>query len=194
MSARNYSQTLSAGQVIKLPAGRYFYVRTASGVLDIATEGATGAPVEFLGVGAGSKFGPVPESDRWTLLRVYSASAQAIEIIISDDGLFDVASAVTVNGSVTTAEAPSVALASPAAVVVGTGTASSIAANLARRRISISALDTNTGNLFVQAAGAGAGRGVLLPAGVTMEFKTTAALDVRNDTGANATYSTLEET
>lgn len=194
MSARNYSQTLGVGEQIRLPAGRFFFIRTAAAALDLTTQGNPGSPVTFLGVGAGTKFGPVEEGQGWRQLLVQSATAQNIEIIISDDGLFDVANTVTVSGSVQVQETPSTALASPAAVAVGTGTASSIAANLSRKRITISALSTNTGSLFVQATAAGAGRGIELQGGMSIELRTTAAIDLRNDSGVSCTYSTIEET
>lgn len=194
MSARNFVFAIGAGATAKLPGGRYFYVRTAANAIDIETEGNQGSPNKFLGVGAGAKFGPIKEGADWRYLNVTSASAQNLEIIISDDGNFEIASAVTIAGAVTIAESPSGTVATPAAVVRATGGADTIAANLSRRRISICALSTNTGSLFIQAVAAGAGRGIELQAGMTLEFKTTAALDVRNDSGANQTYSTFEET
>jgi len=193
MSARNYVQTLSAGETIRLPAGRYFYIRTASSALDITAEGNPGSPLRFIGVGAGTKFGPVAEGQDWKRLIVSSAAAQAIEIIISDDGLFDVASAVSVVGAVTIAEAPSSTIANTASVAPATGAASSIAANATRRRITLSSLSTNTGSVFVQATGAGAGRGIELQPGMTVELRTTAAFDIRNDSGAVQTIGIFEE-
>lgn len=194
MSARNYVFTIGAGATVPLPAGRFFYVRTAAAAIDIVTQGNPGAPVSFIGVGAGAKFGPVAEGQGWRFLNVTSASAQNLEIIVSDDGNFEIASAVTITGAVTVAESPSGAVATPAAVAVVTATASTIAANLSRRRITICALSTNTGSMFVQAVGAGAGRGVELQPGLFLELKTTASIDVRNDSGANQTYTTTEET
>lgn len=194
MSARNYTQTLGAGDIIRLPAGVYFYIRTAASALDVSTEGNPGSPLRFTGIGAGAKFGPLPAGQGWKFLVVSSAAAQAIEIVISDDGLFELSSSVSVTGGVTTQETPSSAVATPAAGSRATGGADTIAANLSRRRISICAPSTNTGSLFVQAVGAGAGRGVELQPGTTLEFKTTAALDIRNDSGATQAYSTFEET
>src|SRR6478735_8353941 len=132
MSARNYSQTLAPGVPIRLPAGRYFFVRTAASALDIRALGNTGAPVAFIGVGAGTKFGPVAVGEGWSFLEVTSAAAQNIEIIVSDDGNFEVASTVTVSGAVTVSNLPSSTVATPAAVTFATATASSIAANLSR--------------------------------------------------------------
>jgi hypothetical protein len=194
MSARNYVETFGAGESKNLPAGRYFFIRSATSAVDIETQGNPGSPARFIGVGAGARFGPVAEGQGWKLLRVTSAGAQIVEIIISDDGDFEVANAVTVTGAVSIAESPSSALASPAAVARGTGGADTIAANLSRRRITVSSLSTNTGSVFIQAVGAGAGRGIELQPGQVIELKTTAAFDIRNDSGASQTYSTFEET
>lgn len=194
MSARNYAFAIGAGAQVRLPAGRYFFVRTASAAINVTTEGNPGSPLSFKGISGGTKFGPVDVGQGWTYLIIESASAQNLEIVISDDGLFDVANTVTVSGAVNVTEQPSSAIASPAAVVRATGGADTIAANLSRRRISVCSLSTNIGSLFIQAVGAGAGRGIELQPGVTLELKTTAAFDIRNDSGASQTYSTFEET
>lgn len=195
MSARNYVQALGAGESINLPAGVFFMIRTAASALDVETIGNPGAPVRFLGIGAGSRFGPVAPGEGWKLLRVTSAAAQNIEIIISDDGLFDLANAVTVVGAVPVVVAPNSGItASGADVSVNTGNASSIAANLSRRAITIGALKANTGEIRVQSTGAGANRGIELQPGQSVTLNNTAAIDVRNDSGAAQSYYAFEET
>lgn len=195
MSARNFSQTLGAGETITLPGGRYFYIRTAAAALDITARGNAASPVQFIGIGAGSKFGPVAEGEGWRFLDIRSATAQNIEIIISDDGNFEVASTVTVSGSVTTAEAPSSAVATPARITRATGGATNIAANLSRKRLTICNPSDNAtpGLLYVQAVGAGAQRGYALDSGMSVEIRTTAALDVRNDSGFSVDFTQFEE-
>lgn len=195
MSARNYVQTLGAGESISLPAGVFFMVRQAASALDIETQGNPGAPVRFTGIGAGSKFGPVSAGEGWKLLKVTSAAAQAIEIIISDDGLFDLANAVNVLGIASVAVAPNSGItASGADVSVNNASASAIAANLSRKAITIGALSTNTGNIRVQSTGAGANRGIELQPGQSVTLTNTAAIDVRNDSGAAQSYYAFEET
>jgi hypothetical protein len=78
--------------------------------------------------------------------------------------------------------------------VIANTSALVIAANASRRRISISSLSSNVGSVFIQATGAGAGRGIELQSGQTFEIKTTAAFDVRNDSGAACTVMRFEET
>lgn len=194
MSARNYAFSIGAGAQVRLPAGRYFFVRTASAAINVTTEGNPGSPLSFKGISGGTKFGPVDQGQGWTYLIIQSASAQNLEIVISDDGLFDVANTVTVSGAVTTTDQPSTAIATPAGIAVASGTAQTIAANLARRRITICNPSTATGSVFAQAVGAGAGRGIEIQPGTAVEFRTTAAIDVRNDSGALVTVTTFEET
>lgn len=185
---------LTAGQQSTAGQGRIWYVKSATAALTITAEknGSANAIRKFINVGAGFKFTAEP-GDGWAYLRILSASSQTIEIIIGDDDV-EVANAVSVTGGVTTAELPSSALATPAAAVRATGGADTIAANAARRRITVCALSTNTGSLFLQAVAAGPGRGIELQPGIFVELRTTAAFDVRNDSGAPQTYMVTEET
>lgn len=195
MSARNYAQAIGAGESINLPAGVFFMIRTAASALDVETLGNNGAPIRFTGIGAGSRFGPVSPGEAWRLLRVTSAAAQNIEIIISDDGLFDLANAVTIVGAASVAVAPNTGItASGADVARATGGADAIAANLSRKAITIGALSTNTGSLRIQSPVAGANRGWELQPGMTLTLTNTAAFNVRNDSGASQSYWIFEET
>lgn len=99
----------------------------------------------------------------------------------------------TIAGTVPVVTSPASALSTPAATVVGTAAASTIAANLLRRRITICSLSTNTGSVFIQTVGAGAGRGIELQPGQFVEIDNTVAMDVRNDSGANQTFTVFEE-
>lgn len=193
MSARNYSQSIGAGATITLPAGRYFYVRTAVSAIDIRTEGNPGAPVEFIGVSAGAKFGPVAEGQGWRFLKVTSATAQTVEIVISDDGDFEIASSVTVAGSVLTAEAPATTVTNSAPVTRANATQGAlIAANTSRRRIIVTPDSANLGICYARTVG-GANNLAELAPGQAWQFRGTYALEVRNDTGAVATFYLFEE-
>lgn len=200
MSARNYSQTIGAGATITLPAGRYFYVQTASSALDIVTEGNPGSPVQFLGVGAGSKFGPVPDGKGWKYLKVTSALAQLVVIIISDDGDFEVAAGVTVTGVASVAEAPASTITNTPPVDANTGAETLlIAANASRRRVEIAA-DSSNADGGTTASHGGLIRGQTggnaideLQPGVSKWFNYTGALYVRNDSGSTNRFYVREE-
>ncbi len=194
MSTRTYTATLAANAIASLPAGVFFYIKSAAAVLSVEARGQPGAPVLFQNVGAGLKFGPVPPERRWKYLDIKNGpTPQNVEVVISDDAEVDIASTVSVSGSVSTAELPASAVSTPAVVNVANAAASAIAANLARRRITIGAPSGNTGSLYVQATGAGANRGLELQPGTFIEVRSTAALDVRNDSGAAQNYTIFEE-
>lgn len=186
---------LTAGQQSTAGQGRVFYVKSASAAISITAEKiGTGALVRrFVNIPAGFKFHAEAGSVGWDYLRILSASSQNIELIVGDDDV-DVANAVSVTGSVSTQDQPSTAVATPAPDAVASGSALVIAANLSRRRITISNDSGNGAKVYVQATSAGAGRGVPLADGLFAEFRTTAALDVRNDSSLAATVTRFEET
>lgn len=194
MSTRTYTLTFLGAGTATLPAGVFFYIKSASAALSITTRGSTTAPIEFTNVGAGLRFGPVPGEKRWTYLDVTSATAQVVEAVVSDDAEVDIASTVNVAGSVTVQELPATALATPAASNVLTATALSVAANPARKRIKVCNDPVNTGTVYLQAVGAGAGRGVPIQPGMYEEVKGTYAFDVRNDSGSTVVVTLAEET
>lgn len=194
MSTRTYTLTFLGAGTATLPAGVFFYIKSASAALSITTRGSTTAPIELTNVGAGLRFGPVPGEKRWTYLDVTSATAQVVEAVVSDDAEVDIASTVNVAGSVTVQELPATALATPAASNVLTATALSVAANPARKRIKVCNDPVNTGTVYLQAVGAGAGRGVPIQPGMYEEVKGTYAFDVRNDSGSTVVVTLAEET
>ena len=194
MTTEVLAATLTAGQQYTFGQGRIWYLKTATSPLNVTAEqsGSSAKIRKFINVGAGFKF-VAPEGDGWTFLRVTSALSQNIEMILGDDDV-SVANAVSVTGSVTTLMLPSTALTVSAAdSVIVTAAALAIAANLSRRRITVGSLSTNTGSVRVQSTGAGANKGLELQPGTFMELDTTAAFDVRNDSGASQTVQVLEE-
>jgi hypothetical protein len=194
MSTRTLTLAFAGGETLRLPGGRFLFIKAATAALDIVLrEEGSGAQNQLTGVGAGARYKREASQPAWRFTEVASVSAQTVTLILSDDAEFDVATSVAVTGSVSVADVPSTTVATPVAGSRATGGADSIAANTSRRRITICALSTNTGSLFVQAVGAGAGRGYELQPGTSAEFRTTAALDIRNDSGATQAYMTFEE-
>jgi hypothetical protein len=201
MSARKYVQAFGAGQTIRFPAGRYFFVDSApSGGLTIVTEGTPSAPATFAGIGAGSKFGPVAEGAGWRYLVVTSAGAQTVEITISDDGVFEVAANVTVAGTVDVQSVPAATITNTAPVDAGTGAETLlIAANTSRRRVQIAADPLNAEGATTATKG-GLIRGQTggnaiddVQPGVSKWFEYTGALYVRNDSGSTNRFYVREE-
>jgi hypothetical protein len=200
VSARKYVQAFNAGQQIRFPAGRYFYVGVAPSPINIATEGNPGSPVTFDAIGAGSKFGPVAEGQGWRYLSVTSPGAQTIEITISDDGDFEVAANVTVAGTVATSEAPATTITNTAPVDAISGAETLlIAANTSRRRVQVAA-DSANADGGTNATHGGLIRGTTggnaideLQPGVSKWFDVTSALYVRNDSGTTNRFYVREE-
>lgn len=194
MTTEVLAATLTAGQQYTFGQGRIWYLKTATSPMTVTAEqsGSSAKIRKFINVSAGFKF-VAPEGDGWVFLRVLSALSQNIEMIVGDDDV-SVANAVSVTGSVTTLMQPSTAIAVSAAdTVIGNATALAIAANVARRRITVGSLSTNAGSVRIQSTGAGANKGLELQPGTFMELDTTAAFDVRNDSGASVTVYVFEE-
>lgn len=200
MSARKYVQTFGAGQMVRFPAGRYFYINTATSALNIATEGNPGSPVTFDGIGAGAKFGPVAEGQGWRYLAVTSPGAQVVEITISDDGDFEIAASVTVTGVTSVAEAPATTITNTAVVDANNAAETLlIAANPSRRRVQIAADSTNadggttaTHGGLIRGQTGGNAIDEIQP-GVSKWFNYTGALYVRNDSGSTNRFYIREE-
>jgi len=127
--------------------------------------------------------------DSFKSLVLQSAVNQTVQIYIGDGDVQDSRFYGSINALIT----PGSAVAIPADVVIATATVNNIAANLARRAITVQALSTNTDVLRVGPV-AGAAQGVELQPGTSWRFENTAALQVANNTGANQTYITIEET
>jgi hypothetical protein len=169
MSTRTYTYTFTGNDTITAPGGRFFFIKSASALLNINTRGSTTAPIQFVGVGAGLKFGPVPLELAWRYLDVYSSTNQTIEIIVSDEAEVDVANTVNVAGNVTTTEMPCITIATPTRTSVGSGAqVLVVAANLNRRRVTFQAPQANTDIITMGPTGdCSATRGVEVPPGAT---------------------------
>jgi hypothetical protein len=194
MTTETISQALVGGQLATFGQGRVWYIKSATAALSLTCESlGSGASVRrFVNVGAGFKFVAQP-GDGWTYLRVLSAVSQNIEIIIGDDDV-TVANAVSVTGSVITVENPATTVAdSPAVVRPNASQGVLIPANIAtRKRITIYADSQNLASCFARVAG-GANNIAELQPGIGQQFAGTYALDVRNDSGAAATFYIFEE-
>jgi hypothetical protein len=200
MSAQKFVQAFGAGQVVRFPAGRYFYINSATSDLNVVTEGNPGSPVRFDGIAAGAKFGPVEPGQGWRFLVVESPGAQNVEITISDDGNFEVAANVTVAGVVSTTEQPASTTTNTVPVDAGTGAETAlIAANVARRGVWITRDSSNadggttaTHGGLIRAQTGGNAIDELQP-GVSKYFPVTHGLWVRNDSGATNRFYVREE-
>lgn len=194
MTTKVYTLNFNAPGSLPLPQGVFFLIKTASAALNIEVQRRNAQSDSVEGVGAGTEYKTI-DGGKWTNLIVTSAAIQVVEILISDAAEVRFSNTVTVSGGVSNSETPSAAIATPARITRATAGASTIAANAARRRITIANPSDNAtpGLLYVQAVGAGAGRGIPLDTGMYVEVKTTAAIDVRNDSGVSVDFTQFEE-
>lgn len=196
MTTEVITQLLQAGVQATFGQGRIWYLKSASSAVTITCEQRrSGAAIrKFTNVAAGFKF-KAAEDDGWSYLRLTSALAQTIEIIIGDDDV-EVANAVTVSGGVLVSETPSstiITAANDIAINAATTDAASVPANGARRRVTIGVLSTAAGPIRVSANGVTL-RGIEIQPGQFVEFRTTAALGIRNDGAAATSFYVFEET
>ena len=194
MSTRTYTLTFTGAGTGTLPAGVFFYVISAAASLTIRTRGSTVAPIEFVGVGAGLKFGPVEPGKRWTYLDVESTVAQTVVVIVSDDAEVDIASTVSIAGSVNVNVAPASSATFGARVALAAAASSDIAANLTRKRITFYNWSASGGTLTIRDQSATTDAGAELTPGMSLELAYTGALRVRNNSTSSADWSYIEET
>jgi len=194
MTTEVLAQSLLAGVQATFPQGRIFYIKTASANLTLTAETiGSGAKVrKFINVSAGFKFTADP-GDGWTYLRCLSLVNQAVEMVIGDDDV-ELANAVSVTGTVTTAILPSGTLTDAANVALpNAATTAIVAANPARRRVTIGNPSTALASFFIRAGAAGANNLLEVQPGIFVELDTTAAVAGRNDSGAALSATVLEE-
>jgi hypothetical protein len=197
MTTEVLARSVTAAVATYFGQGRIWYLKAATGPVTIVCrksgQGSTTVR-SFINVAAGFKF-KADLGDGWDILELTSASTQNIEMILGDDDV-EVSNAVTVNGSVTTAVAPSstvTTIADPSIVAAGNNV---IAANLSRKRIWIGSLSSNApaDALNLRVAETNAARGFELQPGMYEKFETTAALTIRNASATTAqSYWIFEE-
>lgn len=99
----------------------------------------------------------------------------------------------TIAGTVAVASLPTSAIAdTPAVALPNAATTVIVAANLARRRVTITNPSTALGSFFIRTAG-GANNLMEVQPGSAVEIDTTAAISGRNDTGAALSALVFEE-
>lgn len=195
MSSERRQETIPANGQIVLGEANFFFLLSSTLPVQVRFE-RNGTTFGGSGISGGYIKGNV---ETWRRATIIGTPGDVVSYFygvedISEDFTDYRTQIATIAGITLVTESPSTAVTSPAAANVLTGAAGTIAANAARKRVTIGSPSTNTGSMFVQSVGAGAGRGLELQPGMFIEFKTAAALDVRNDSGATQSYTVFEET
>lgn len=197
MTIQRQALVLPASGVIETMLGNFCLLVTSNAAVNLRLVNG-GSGERFDGVVGGLYLRRVKP---WDNLQIIGAAGTSIEFWIgnedTDEDVTDIRLQITtIAGVASFAEAPSATIATPARQTRATAGATTIAANLLRRRITIANPSDNAtpGLLYVQASPAGAGRGIPLDTGLFVELKTTAAIDIRNDSGVTVDFTTFEET
>lgn len=184
MSApRDFTLTFAGGETQEIQATGHFVgiIEAPLALLDLQLDGGS-AIRRAVG-------GSIFTAGEFRALRVTSSAAQTVRILIADERQDNFAAAITAGW----VEAPSSAINTPVDNAIAAATTETIAANAARRRITIGVLSTATVGVRIRHVGASGG-GLEIQPGTFAEIKTTAALEVRNNDASTASsYWVLEE-
>jgi len=195
MALRRISRTIPPTGVVEVQTGNLFLlISTASAVNVLVYTG--GSPEEFNGMLAGLKIQRVKPWDNLQLVGTAGASIEfwfgSENVEFDDVNIFT--QIATLSGTSSVAIAASSVFTSQAKTTVAASTNVDIAANLSRKRISITNWSDSFGSFSVRDQAAAVDAGNELQPGQTMQFDTTAALRLRSDaTAGNHNYSWNEE-
>jgi hypothetical protein len=195
MALNQQSVAIPASGSARLPQGNFFFLLSAAPGAVTVNVSRGGQNDNFANAIAGLKIERVV---KWDYIDLVGAAGTVVNYLIgfvtTDRDTTDVQQALaTIAGTVAVAILPSGTINDVADTVQAFGTQTVIAANLARRRITIGNRETSVDTIRVSGSG-GAGKGIVIQAGTFAEFDTTASLTVRNDNAAgNATWYSFEE-
>jgi hypothetical protein len=195
MSVEQVTQVIPATGQIPLPPGNFFLLISTTASLNVRIQKAVGNSEGCNGIQTSLLLVRV---DQWQQLVLIGAAGTSVTYIYgvttAREDTTDIRAQIAIlSGTSAIAETPAATLSTPATVVVATASATTVAANLARRRITVSNNSSSTGSVFAQTVAAGAGRGLEIQPGQSLEIRGTYTFDLRNDSGGNCTISTFEE-
>lgn len=194
------SEVIPANGILNLSNANFMFLQSATLAVALKFVAASlGSSENFGSVIAGLQISRVKP---WAYCNVTGTPGTVVTFwygytdVREDNTIFSQQIAV-IAGVTAVAISPSSTISTTSALlVIATGSATTIAANLARRRITVTNPSTNStgGSVFIQSVGkALASAGIEVAQGSSVEMDTTAAFDVRNDSGANVAVSTFEE-
>jgi len=193
-------ETIGASGQLILPPANYLFIINASVNVNVSTQ-REGNTETFNNVGAGLLLARLKPYTRVVIAAANGTTVQFFygnQVMREDSTLFQ-ATIASISGSVSTvpglgsANAPTDAT----QTALATATQGAIAANAARKSVTIGSLSSNapaTLNLRVGNAALAVNQGIELQPGTFYNFVTTAALRVRNDDANSQTYWVQEYT
>lgn len=196
MSVDSRTQAIDATGQLRLANANFLFLISASAAVTV-TFSRDGTTEIFQNTLAGLS---VARVRKWEFAFITGAPGTTVTFFygitqVREDSTLVQQSLATIAGTVSVATIPSATFVDTVDTAQGSATQTVIAANLARRRITIGVISTSLNSVRVSGAG-GAGRGIEIAPGTNQEFDTTAALTVRNDNtlgGAGAATWYAEE-
>lgn len=194
MSIERKTFTIPASGAYESTRGNFCLLLSATGAINVRSE-RDGTSEGFDGVSGGVLIRRVQP---WDNLRFLGTPGIAVEVLLGHEEVerdeVDIRLQIaTIAGTASVAVAPATAVADTAPVVRPTATQAALfAVSLTRKRITVFVDSNNTASCFARTAG-GANNIAELQPGMFYQFDGRYAVDVRNDTGANATFYIFEE-
>jgi len=190
-----YSRTIPANGIIELMRGNVLLLISATAAVNLRLENG-GAAEGISGVIGGVRIERVKP---WENARIVGTAGVTVEFWVGaqnveKDVIDVIAQIATIAGVVPVSLASSAFTVNTAESVLATATSVDIAANALRKRLTIQASSGNTGSLWIRDQAATTNGGIELQGGQAVVLDTTAAMRIRNNSGANQSYSISEET
>jgi hypothetical protein len=195
MSIERFSRTIPASGAIEIPRGNFCLLLSATGSVDLRLENG-GSAEGFSGISGGVLIRRIKP---WDQLRILGAAGITVVYFVgyetTDRDEADIRLQIaTIAGVASVSTYPFQTITDRASVTVATATQSTLfAANTLRRQVRVFVDENNAGSCYARAAGGGANNLVNLQPGSAYTFAGIYGLDVRNDSGANATFYICEE-
>jgi len=199
-SLRRFSALIPAAGpdgVLELQGGNFFLLLTANASVDIRVERGAGGHAEQFDAQTGGFL--VRRITPWSNLRILGPVGTTVTYMVgtADTDVDDTdirLQIATIAGVAAVTEQPSTGFTdTPAVIVNAATTAQAIAATPGRKRVSITNLSANSASLFVRATLVSANDLYEIQPGTQVEFVTSAAIFLRNNSGAAMTALVLEE-
>lgn len=188
MNVRDIVVDLVAATPNKLGVrGKFFGIIDAVGGIEVSVdESATVLR------GAG---GSIDLQQFFDYVTLTSSTTQQVRVLVADapQVISNIVTAAPGASVTTVQDEPSDTVATPDDNAIGAATTENIAANPARRRITIGVLSTADDPIRVQAVGANDASGAEIVPGMSHRFDTTVSLDVRCNGAVGSVYWIFEE-
>lgn len=193
MSIRRYAVTLGANGRYEFQGGNFALLSTVSAAVNLRLEGTKRETFDGI---AGGLF--IKRINSWDNLIILGAAGVTFEMLVGNENVIEDETDVrlqvtTISGTANVNQVSNTSFTDLPAVTIPNASAAAVfAANLTRRGITIFSDSANAGSVFIRTTGGANNIGEIQP-GQFYGWRNTAGLDIRNDSGAPATFYICEE-